>query len=106
MNANNDGWDIMIGNITRKYGNANVTRDLLKSTLLSIFYTNGWVHKYKEVQNIRIPYAQDDDNNINFYGFISMKDPSCHPELLIELRSKPILFSSQPLEFKPADRTK
>ena len=51
-----DPRDILIKNVTREFGNAQKTREMLKIELFRVFRERGYSDAYGPVENIRIPF--------------------------------------------------
>ena len=68
---------ILITNITMEYGEASHTRDMLKVELFRIFKERGYTSKYRQVENIRIPF--DGKFHRYCYAHLTMCDVTTHP---------------------------
>ena len=92
-----DPRDILITNITREYGNAQKTREMLKIELFKVFRERGYSDVYGPVENIRIPF--DGIFHKYYYAHMSMRNVDTHPALLEEIRRSTIMFGSDELLF-------
>jgi hypothetical protein len=92
--------DILITNITREFGSAQHTRDMLKVEIFRIFKERGYSSKYGQVENIRIPF--DGVFKKFYYAHLTMKNITTHTPLLEEIRRTRIIFGSEELVFSKA----
>ena len=92
--------DILITNITREFGSAQHTRDMLKVEIFRIFKERGYSSKYGNVENIRIPF--DGVFKKFYYAHLTMKNITTHTPLLEEIRRTRIIFGSEELVFSKA----
>jgi hypothetical protein len=82
--------DILITNITREFGSAQHTRDMLKVEIFRIFKERGYSSKYGQVENIRIPF--DGVFKKFYYAHLTMKNITTHTALLDNIRRSEIMF--------------
>jgi Holliday junction resolvase-like predicted endonuclease len=103
-NNESNEWDIMICNITKKYGSPETTYKLLNHCITNAFLNNGMIKKYGNIHNVRIPFSQDENNVKMYYGFLTMRNTNAHPELLSELKQSTIIhFGNTQLEFRQGE---
>ncbi len=86
-NNESNEWDIMICNITKKYGSPETTYKLLNHCITNAFLNTGMIKKYGNIHNVRIPFSQDENNVKMYYGFLTMRNTNAHPELLKRIKT-------------------
>jgi hypothetical protein len=99
----NQHKDILITNISAKYGSPELTKLVLEDFLEDKFKNELINDKYGLIHNIRILFDKNKLNQHYYYGFLSMVNYKLHDDLHKELMDKQWIFGDLILIFEKAN---